>query len=47
MIISKELMLEIQHLRINWFSIKLLYLKALISIFSLIGRLENKFPYLG
>jgi hypothetical protein len=43
MVFSKELMLGIQHLRINWFSFRLLYLKALINIFSLIGRLENKF----
>jgi len=45
MIISKELMFGIQHLRINWFSLRLLYLKALMNIFSLIGRLKNKFPY--
>jgi len=45
MIISKELMLGIQHLRISWFSLRLLYLKTLINIFSLIGRLKNKFPY--
>ncbi len=45
MIISKELTLGIQHLRISWFSLRLLYLKALINIFSLIGRLKNKFPY--
>jgi len=45
MIISKKLMLGMQHLRIGWFSFRLLYLKALINIFSLIGRLENKFPY--
>ncbi len=43
MIISRELMLEKQHLRIKWFSLSLLYLKALISIFSLIGRLKNRF----
>ena len=45
MIISKELILGTQHLRINWFSLRLQYLKALINIFSLIGRLKNKFPY--
>jgi hypothetical protein len=34
-------MLGKQHLRIKWFSLRLLYLKALISIFTLIGRLKN------
>jgi hypothetical protein len=41
MSISKGLMLGIKHLRINWFSFRLLYLKALTNIFSLIGRLEK------
>jgi hypothetical protein len=45
MIISKELNLRIQHLKINLFSFRLQYLKALINICSLIGRLKNKFPY--
>jgi hypothetical protein len=45
MLISKKLMLGMQHLRISWFSLRLLYLKALINIFSLIGRLEKRFPY--
>ena len=44
MIISKKLMLGMQHLRISWFSLRLLYLKALVNMFRLIGRLENKFP---
>jgi hypothetical protein len=43
MIISRELMLGIQPLRITWFSLRVLYLKALINILRLIGRLENKF----
>ena len=42
---SKQLMAGIQHLRANWFSFRLLYLRALIKAFGLIGRLENKFLY--
>lgn len=45
MIFSKELTLRIPHLRVNWFSFKLLYLKILIRIFGLMSRLKNKFPY--
>jgi len=42
---SKELMVGIQHLRANWFSFRLLYLKALIRIFRLICKLRNEFLY--
>jgi len=39
---SKELILGIQHIRINWFSFRLQYLKALIKISSLIGELSRR-----
>jgi hypothetical protein len=39
---SKELILGIQHIRINWFSFRLQYLKALIKIYSLIEELSRK-----
>ncbi len=39
---SKELILGLQHIRINWFSLRLQYLKALIKISSLIGELSRK-----
>jgi len=42
---NKELMVGIQHLRANWFSFRVLYLKALIRIFRLICKLRNEFPY--
>ena len=45
MAISKEFILGIQHLRVNLLSFRLQYLKAWITIFSLIRRLRNKFPY--
>jgi hypothetical protein len=45
MITNKELNLRIRHLKVNWFSFRLQYLKALINIYRLIGRLKNKFPY--
>jgi hypothetical protein len=45
MITSQDLMLGKQYLRISWFSLRLLYLKTLIYIFSLIDRLKNKFLY--
>ncbi len=45
MIISKESILGIHPFRINRFSFRFLYLKALIRIIGLISRLKNKFPY--
>jgi len=43
--VSKELVLGIHHLRMSWFSFRLLYLKALINIFTLIWRAKNKLLY--
>ena len=47
MIFSKELMLGGHQLRANWFSVRLLYLKTLVKIFSLISRVRNKVSILG
>jgi hypothetical protein len=44
MILSKELTLQILHLRMNWFSLRLLYLKILIKIFGLMSKLKKEFP---
>jgi len=45
MIFSKEVIFRMPHLRVNWFSLRVLYLKILIKIFGLINRLKNEFPY--
>jgi hypothetical protein len=42
MIISRELKLGIQHLRINWFSLRLKYLKSLIKIYILFNGFRSK-----
>ena len=47
MIISKESIFGIHHFRTNRFLFRFLYLKALIRIFGLIRRLNNKFQILG
>ena len=48
---SKKLMAGIQHIRINWLSFKLQYLRALIKICSLGGQFrgskENKSIFAG
>jgi len=45
MIFGQGLMLRTPHLRVHWFSSRLLYLKTLIKIFRLISRLKMSFPY--
>jgi hypothetical protein len=40
---SKGLMLGVQHIRINWFFLRLQYLKTLIKIYSFIIGFRSKF----
>jgi hypothetical protein len=40
---SKELMLGVHHIRINWFFLRLQYLKTSIKIYSFIIRIRSNF----